>query len=440
MNGFETALIFTGTGVPKQTYVRQEEGRFEKELKTGLRSAGMMCLLTGPSKTGKSTLYTTVLAEMGRIPLQISCNSGLSAEEFWRKPLENIQSSRVTTQNSNKNTQTEMGVAVKGGFSWTWLATLIGEGKLGITHGHSEGEVREKILAKPSSSHLVPLLKYTNLTLVIDNFHYLTNETQKVVFQELKEVCEAQISVIVIATTHHGADLIRANQEIVGRVQHIDLARWSEVDLKKIAEKGFAALNLEFDPVIFIRIADECAGLPIIMQQTCAQLFIERDLESVDAEANVSFTAQDGWSALHGVAKRCYGILEPAYNRLSNGPMGDFTRDATYGLILAAFTKNPARFELTRQDIYERVSRSDVSSNRMASKIDRALKELQSLQESYGIQLLEWSELEDRLYVIEPSFLFYVRWRNLDTRPTDSVQRTIEALLQGRGRRQRRIA
>ncbi len=55
--------IFKSLGVPTATYVRREDGKYERELANALDAKGKLCLLTGPSKTGKTTLYTRVLAD-----------------------------------------------------------------------------------------------------------------------------------------------------------------------------------------------------------------------------------------------------------------------------------------------------------------------------------------------------------------------------------------
>lgn len=39
------------------------------------------------------------------------------------------------------------------------------------------------------------------------------------------------------------------------------------------------------------------------------------------------------------------------------------------------------------------------------------LNAIGTFQDKLDMQILEWSESNQRLYIIEPSFLFYLRWR-----------------------------
>ena len=60
--------------------------------------------------------------------------------------------------------------------------------------------------------------------------------------------------------------------------------------------------------------------------------------------------------------------------------------------------------------------------------IVRRAKAVGSLQEKIGVQLLEWSENNRRLYITEPSFLFYLRWKEQKQRKS-SVRELIKVLL-----------
>ena len=85
---------------------------------------------------------------------------------------------------------------------------------------------------------------------------------------------------IVVGTTHHASDLAYANSDLLGRIVQVDLKRWSESDLKKIASRGFKFLGINPPAAVVQEIAKESVGLPIIMQQACAQLFINKGVRT----------------------------------------------------------------------------------------------------------------------------------------------------------------
>lgn len=53
--------VFKSLGQPTTTYVEREEGLYENKLALAIEAKGKLCLLTGPSKTGKTTLYKKVV-------------------------------------------------------------------------------------------------------------------------------------------------------------------------------------------------------------------------------------------------------------------------------------------------------------------------------------------------------------------------------------------
>jgi hypothetical protein len=87
----------------------------------------------------------------------------------------------------------------------------------------------------------------------------------------------------------------------------------------------------------------------------------------------------------------------------------------TYELVLTSFAVAPLKFSLTRYDIEERIGNSGVAADQKppSASVGSMLKALGELQRRRGIELLEWRPLEQTLYILEPSFLFYIRWREL---------------------------
>ena len=71
------------------------------ELEDTLKSAldqGKLCLLVGPSKTGKTVLHTKVLEELGKRRVLVRCHIGMTPNELWSAALEHLRVSFVTTR------------------------------------------------------------------------------------------------------------------------------------------------------------------------------------------------------------------------------------------------------------------------------------------------------------------------------------------------------
>jgi hypothetical protein len=278
--------VFRSLGQPTITYVRRDAGKYERLLSGALDVRGQLCLLTGPSKTGKTTLYKWVLEEKKLLPLTVRCDGDLSHEQFWRRALEGLNFDRVKEHSSTQGGNVTTSGKLSGSIGWKWLAGLTGEVSAGVTSTRSEGEVREKIIANPSPAHLVPVLKTLPLLLVVEDFHYLSPDVQRIIFQQWKTFIDEEVSVIVIGTTHHAIDIATANQDLLGRLCQIDVAQWSNEDLKNILNQGFLYLggNIKNEQLsrTFNEIAKESVGLPIITQQAAEAIF--QDLECVKIE------------------------------------------------------------------------------------------------------------------------------------------------------------
>jgi hypothetical protein len=406
--------VFKTQGQPTVTYVSRENGEFERKLSNALDSRGLICLLTGPSKTGKTTLYSKVLQTKRLQPLQVRCHTGLSATDFWRSALEKVNFERIAQQREQGDRTVSGTGELSGSIGWKWLAGLSGTVTKGVTSTTTEVEVRQRILATPSPDHLVPILKNLPLVLVIEDFHYLQASVQANVFQQWKVFIDNEVSVLVVGTTHHAADLAYANKDLVGRVSQIDLTTWDKSDLAMIATGGFNHMRVRVPRPLIDLIAEESVGLPIMTQSVCLQLLLNDGLDSVLPEdLRVDWTTATVYEALHQVARDKYEGFGAIYDRLARGPRRKARKYETYELVLSAFTLDPLVFSLKSEEIADRLARLPILPQQIPPQgsFTSMFRALGAFQKKLGIELLEWIARDRRLYILEPAFLYYIRWR-----------------------------
>jgi hypothetical protein len=412
--------VFKTVGFPSHTYVERDNGSYENRLRSSIESEGNICLLTGPSKTGKTTLYNKVLQTLRFEPLLIRCDENLSADEFWKRGLEKVNFERISSRESSSSKSKSGTVKIGGEFGWKWLSKIIGEVNLGIESDKSEVEVREIILSSPSPDHLIPVLKELNYFLVVEDFHYLKTEVQKIIFQQWKIFVDNEVSVLIVGTTHHAVDIAFANKDLTGRIMHIELGTWAYNDLLQIISKGFNVLNLNLLPSNLSKIIfEESVGLPIITQSVCYQLFVAQNVFSINTESkrvDLIFDKKSVFNALHTVAIERYGQYSVFYDILSRGLRKRSHKHDAYKLILLVFATDPPAFSLQRHEIDERIYKviKDNSLVPPQASINNTLRNLSKVQLNKDIELplLEWSESQGRLFILEPAFLFYIRWKD----------------------------
>lgn len=393
-------------------------------------------LITGPSKTGKTTLYTKVLSGRGVKPITVRCDNKLTATEFWKRALERLDFGRVKETKAARELAVNGNVKIAGGLGWGWLAKLTSETSGSIGTSINEDQIRERILADPSPDNVVPVLKHLPFMLVVEDFHYMASDVQETVFQQWKNFIDNQISVIVVGTTHHAIYIARSNKDLLGRICQIDISRWTKADLKGIIVKGFQYCRLRENYESSDMIAAESAGLPIITQQACRQLFLDRRKYVIaQGDESLQFTREDTRLALYNVAKTWYTQHEEYYVQLKVGPRKRARKYNTYELVLSCFTLDPLKFSLSRHELDERLAQiarlSDAPQDVLpAGSVTSTLNALETFQRRKGIELLEWRQREKTLYILEPSFLFYLRWRTppgreQETTPIDELFKRI---------------
>jgi hypothetical protein len=89
--------------------------------------------------------------------------------------------------------------------------------------------------------------------------------------------------------------------------------------------------------------------------------------------------------------------------------------------MLGAFSLDPVIYKMKRHELCDRVARLPFPASELPPEqsIRQSLKLIDQLQEKAGVELLEWVERDDALYIVEPTFLFYLRWRKGRTETPD---------------------
>jgi hypothetical protein len=403
--------VFPAVGKPTITYIERDHGANEKKLSIGLQNPGQICLVTGPSKTGKTSLYTSILPKIKRQELVIRCSGNLASEDFWANALEDLNFERIAQSSEKWGLGTSTKIGLNGEVGWSWLAKMMATIGFNVSSNSEYTLQRDIVKSKLSAKHLIPLLNELPVQLVVEDFHYLSDDVKREVFQQWKTFIDKGISVVVVSTTHHAIDIARANPDLTGRARFIDVGKWEDDDLAQIPIKGFKFINVKIGEGLCRRIAKESVGLPIITQQICQSIATERDLSPGSHQRGTSVQTGELTKSLEFVCDNLYANHQSDYTRLSTGPRKRSRKHATYEKILASFALDPLQFSLKQHELADRISQlnSEGESPIPAASISAALKALAKFQERNKIALLDWHEIDKTLYILEPSFLFYLR-------------------------------
>lgn len=387
--------IFKPGAFPEYTYVsRNYENTgisYELRLKQALRTAGCLTSIIGPSKMGKTILCEQVIG------------------------LDNIV--EVSGADFNENTDFWAIIAAKVGLPYMGEITT----ERALTEGKSEERDSKSEKYILSKDKIIRYYIENNKILVIDDFHYASMEMQMKMAQQLKDAIRRELKVVVVSLPHRADDAIRQNADLSGRLSLINIETWKEEDLKKIAIKGFDKLEIKITDNIAEKLAIECLTSPQLMQYICLSICTlledEKKLEVNDEIlekayrfTTINFNYADVVSVLikgpnpRGQQRKLY--------RTVDGKELDL-----YGIIVESLAKNPPMTELDFESFYNRIFNVIEENDRLKLEKQTVRNHLNHLQELLEgkeeiYRAIEWKD--GKVYVLDPLFLFYLRWGRIN--------------------------
>jgi hypothetical protein len=109
-----------------------------------------------------------------------------------------------------------------------------------------------------------------NKLVVLEDFHYLPQETQEQFSFALKTVHEtSKITFLIVAVWREENRLIVYNGDLAGRVISVDADAWSPDDLRKVIDAGEALLNLRFPPAFKAQLIADSLSSVYVVQECC---------------------------------------------------------------------------------------------------------------------------------------------------------------------------
>ena len=382
--------VFKPGAYPEYTYVSrnyEDTGiSYELRLKQALRTAGCLTSLIGPSKMGKTILCEKVIG------------------------FDNI----VEISGADFNNDIDFWAVVAAKVELPYAGEVITEHGLSDENYVEKDSRNEKFVL--SKDKVIEYYKSHSKVLVIDDFHYAPKAVQMKMSQQLKDAIRRELKVVVVSLPHRADDAIRQNADLSGRLSLINIEAWKKEDLKEIALKGFKQLDISIADEVAEELAIECLTSPQLMQYICLSICIlleDRDenvvsrdmLESAYRFTTMNFNYYDVVTVMSkGPNPR--GKKRNLY-KTKTGESLDL-----YGLIVDSLAKNPPIMELDIDIIYERIlnlipeKETKPTKPSLREHLNKLQAKLKDKEEIY--RAIEWKD--GKVYVLDPLFLFYLRW------------------------------
>ncbi len=388
--GLKAEDVFRPGAFPEYTYISRESAvpglSYEFRLEQAIKVSGFLTSLVGPSKMGKTILCEKVIG-FDRI-VEISGADFDENTDFW------------------KLTAAKVGLAYEGQF--TSEKTL----------GDSGDRYAKQEVFALTKDKIIDYFRKKNLVLVIDDFHYAPEMKRMQVAQQLKDAIRRGFRAIVVSLPHRADEAIRQNSDLSGRLSLINIEPWAVEDLKEIARIGFKELGIGIDEEVAEQIAVESLSSPQLMQYICLNIcmLLERSENGADRiRAEILETAYR-----YTTANFEYGDVVSLMRRgpSTRGKSRNvfLTKDGrmcdVYELIVRSVAENPPIMQLDFEDVRDRIYRllADGCEGPKPQMIRDSLAKLQELLNSREdiFKVMDWKE--GVLYILDPLFLFYLRW------------------------------
>lgn len=418
--------VFTPNEFPAWTYVERQDD-FERQVMNGLRTPNIIVSVSGPSKSGKSVLLQKVVGKDNLIRIfgpQIK-----EPGDVWDAVLDWIGTPVSRTVQA---TDTTTSTRVIGGQSAFGVPGMVSAGGK-VDYGDSSASA-----SMAGTSHARAGLKQvereiggSDYVVFLDDFHYMARPLQVEVAKQLKAAAELGIKICTASVPHRSDDVVRANTELRGRVQAVDMQYWPEKELVQIGIGGFPRLDMDVTLEFIERLALEACGSPQIMQSLCLQTCYRHDIfESGSRSKRINIDGPDLSRILETTSTLSdFSTLVEAMHvgpKLRGQDRNKFSfMDETVGdvyrAVLKAVASDPPVMTFSYGQLLERVNGicSDKSQAPVGSSISEACRQIakiarKSVEVETGVQGLppvEWDTSADveNLHVAEPYFLFYLR-------------------------------
>lgn len=398
-----------GERYPDVTYV--DRAGLDERIRYYLNS-GRHLVIFGPSKQGKTVLRQRAIEDKDCIVIQ--CRSSNAKTAIYREVLGRLEVYQETGKEVGTGREGSVEANLKGSAG---LAGLIkGDAGLGGTASISS---EQKSSYKPFSpdaddlSFVAKAILDSGKKVILEDFHYVTEEDKKGIAEDLKTLLEYGVRLIIVGTWHEQFMLVGYNGDLNGRIDEIDLV-WQDEELRRIIELGEDALNIKISPDLVDQIVKDANGSVGLLQRILENYCIEE----VCYETKPEMTQLQDQSKLEKARKR---ICQQEANRYrlfgwavpEGFPSSNAATKLVYKRIIQACIEAPELellAGLTLSSLEEKIIHLDRNVKRKS--IREALLKIDRLQNDKNINpiIATYNPVTRMFHLADRELLFYRKY------------------------------
>lgn len=379
-------------------------------------------VIHGSSKQGKTSLRKYNLGDDEYIV--VSCQRAWTLGQLHAAILKSIgfsvEVSNTMTISGSRKVTANFAARVVGK-----LFGMGGDASVGVTgeaqKGRQEQVVSESLEMDPDDPNdIIKALRAVGFSgyIVLEDFHYLSLETQESFAIALKTFHESSKHIfLVVGVWLDENRLVQHNGDLTGRVSTVNADKWSRHELRQVVRAGEKLLNISFDDLFVEQLIGACFDSVWVVQEACYQacvaagVLVAQEVQLTGVAAGVDVDEHIA-AVVQGQSARYNGFLE-------HFPEGfQATKLDMYRWLLYPVITTPTS-QLER-GLHFSTLKSVIGSQHPGAFYDmslrNALSRVSDLQTEKKIKppILDYDGSSRKLTIVDRSFLIWLEHQDVD--------------------------
>lgn len=396
--------VFQSSGVPRYTRVDVEE--HNDSILGFLYTPGEHLIIHGPSKTGKTTLWTSQigLAHVIKIP----CNEQTSLDSVYGDIIDELDifftSSQTVNSNVKSGFQTEIKAKLYGFFNGGVKSSIEGE--------RGSGDTKERIIPPTiGARNISKYLKAANKHVVLENIHYSSPEFRRQLSKELHNFSDYDTKWIIVGVQHQADQVFIENRDLVGRLREVKCGVFDKIKAKEVLKLGTELLNIEFSDYLQERIYEESSGYAALVQDISKNVCLAASITA--AQDNLMRIEEEQLLQIgcRKIAETCAQVYSKFCDDIAKGGRSDGSTEKYKWFLRLVRDRYLSHKGLLNTEVYSQIidmGHTEISQ----TSVTQGLKYMNKLQIKRNINppVLEYDYEKSRLFLLDPYFKFCLRW------------------------------
>lgn len=294
-------------------------------------------------------------------------------------------------------------------------------GEIGIENdrGEEEGHSRAPLELDPGDvNDIIRALSEIDFTrfIVLEDFHYLPDETQKSFSVALKAFHEdSGLTFVVVGVWLDENRLVQYNGDLTGRVVAVDADEWSDSELREVITAGEALLNVAIDEATVSELIAGSFESVAIVQDACYRICVGEGVHTTQEEhvtIGASINVED-------LVKEIVAEHSARYRTFLEKFSEGFQETALHmyrWLLLPVLMAPPAELELglKRSAIDKIINANHPDSPVNPGNLTQALASTSALQIRAGMKpfIVDYDQSTRRLHIVDRGFLIWLNYQD----------------------------